>query len=53
MSLPDVDVDELDAVAVQLLQPLEVPELGTIRPSGKAAENQDDRLFAEAFAQRD
>ena len=49
----DVDVDELNPVAVLLVQPFEVPKLGTVRPSGKAPEDEHHRFLAAVVAKRD
>ena len=43
MRLADVNVEEGDAIAVAIFQLFDGPKLGPIRPSGEAAEDQDQR----------
>src|SRR5205085_3088178 len=53
MGLTDIDRQELDLILVTAIQSFQDPKLGSIRPSGKAAEDKHDRLLAAIVAQVD
>ena len=46
MRFADIDADKLDFVAIAAFEFFQDPKLGSIRPSGEAAEDQHHRLLA-------